>query len=254
MLRWRSTLLFFSYFGHSKLGSFQAHLRSYGFQQTSSGKDNNVYSHEHFVRGNPDLLQKIKPKRAFTVEKQTLAGLTHSIAASFVQENRMAASKANSSSPRQETAREQEKCPPTHAEEHPESPKSAVPSSDDLQIKRNTDAQVTSDQRPESSKPLSAINIIKDQGQSNCISPLETHFAPLQVPGRLRPQPATAPTALRFVPLPYLPSHGESEADKWVKPIILKPISLELDGSNWGEMNASPKSKSKCAGERQFSE
>ena len=60
-------------------------------------------------------------------------------------------------------------------------------------------------------------------------------FRPLVVPGRLRPQPATKPAALRFVPMPSQSKLQQTEFRRWRKPVQLKPICTELDHHNWSE-------------------
>jgi hypothetical protein len=49
-----------SWFIYSKYSSLQRQLNIYGFQRIPDGVDKNCYYHKYFLRGHPNLLQKIK--------------------------------------------------------------------------------------------------------------------------------------------------------------------------------------------------
>lgn len=98
------------------------------------------------------------------------------------------------------------------------------------------------------SLPVVDIGIPQLQAPGRAFSPLEVNvpepvyceFGPLQVPGRLRPQPTTAPASLRFVPLPDRSQQRQQESNRFAKPLSIQPISTQLDGKNW-EQRQQPK-------------
>lgn len=48
------------WFRQSRFGSFQRQLNLYGFKRMKNGRDKGGYYHEHFIRGQPQLTQRIK--------------------------------------------------------------------------------------------------------------------------------------------------------------------------------------------------
>ena len=71
--------------------------------------------------------------------------------------------------------------------------------------------------------------------QGNTLTPPHMKRGPLTVPGRLRFQHPSAPTALRFVPTPRGSQFKQALSNRWQKPLQIKPISKDLKHVDWAE-------------------
>lgn len=234
------------HFYQRRMAFFVSQLSSYGFVQITSGRDEGAYYHELFVRGEPGLLHFLR--------KVKVKGACKDTEPDFYKIEVRPPSPCRSGS-----------CTPPLEEEDTapvpnEAPSASVATGDEndlelpqgeelvnLDITRNTSEENGSNEQSDgmeaelvlpgeeelvslgsSAAPL-PTDIIK-QIQEELSTPTHTPTCgPLVIPGRLRAQPLSKPTAIRFVPMPDQTEIQQAEAFRWTAPLQLKPISTQLE-------------------------